>query len=138
MRIVFFVDYQIDESKNYVIEASVEKVSESTKYVSQCGLMFGFKDWDNYNLLQINQRGQFCFEARRNGIYVFNSKWMNGIGPVRPHRSIKIKGDYIRQYHDTIGQWVCQVVFLLLNSERIILVAQKHSLYRMSLGFLFC
>ena len=87
----FAVDYQIDESENYVIEASVEKVSESTKYVSQCGLMFGWKNWDNYNLLQINQRGQFCFEARRNGIYVFNSKWMNGIGPVRPHRSIKIK-----------------------------------------------
>ena len=70
--------YQINELNDYSIEATIEPVN--TKSYMACGIMYGFKDWDNYSWFIITADGRFFLGVRANGINVYESKWQYAEG----------------------------------------------------------
>lgn len=76
----------IDEFKDYSIEALVEPING--KVNMSLGLIFGFKDQDNYSCFLINSMGSYLLFVKANGINVYESKWQQADGiPVKKAKS---------------------------------------------------
>lgn len=65
--------YPINELNDYSIEATVEPVNAKSN--QSCGIIYGFKDWDNYSQFIINSMGHYYLAVKLNGINVYESKW---------------------------------------------------------------
>ena len=63
----------LEQKSNYSIESIVQKVNGSDK--CGYGIIFGFKDWDNYYHFLISGRGNYTINAKFEGVNINIAKW---------------------------------------------------------------
>lgn len=65
-----------DQTSDYVIEATISTdIPRKSKSEVEYGLLFGFKDWDNYYQFIINNTGQFYVNGEFEGVGVVLKGW---------------------------------------------------------------
>lgn len=69
-------EYKIDEKKDYSISARVYKFDKNAekRMVACCGIIFGYKDDDNFALFIVNS-SEYNIIVKREGLRVFESGW---------------------------------------------------------------
>lgn len=69
------IEYQIDETQDYSIEAVIEQVDTNDRQTY--GIAFGAKDFDNISYFLINGIGQYNIFVKTEGIITYETRWRN-------------------------------------------------------------
>ncbi len=70
------LNFPINESGDYSIEAVLEQIKrKDNNYYSMYGILFGYKDTENYYEVLLSDNGKFCYRYIINGIWVNVIDW---------------------------------------------------------------
>ena len=67
------ISCNLDETQDYTIDAMVEQIDANDE--KGYGIVFGFKDWDNYSCFLISGNLYYKFYTKYNGVIVEHVKW---------------------------------------------------------------
>lgn len=68
------IELEINTDRNFSIETTMHVTNDDDPRNGQ-GLVFGFRNWDNYNSFEVNGNGAFIVRGKHDGIISEEKKW---------------------------------------------------------------